>query len=205
MTISEWYDHTTYPSQGAAGSSAAARAEFAAIQDGLSAKLPDVTGNGLEIVRVNSAGTALEASGSYVPLIGRATAQFNATANATVTAVPGMTVNVVVGKTYDFVVMLFLADGAGGGNRFALSGTATVSSYSQVGTYFFYGSTVETTTNTPFGTDTGQTTIANYVEVRGAFVCASSGTFIVKFAQNVSNVTTNSVLVGSTLTVRDIT
>lgn len=205
MTIAEWYDHTSYPSQGASGSSSAARAEFEAIQNGISAKLPDLTGNELEIVRVNSSGTAMEASGSYAPQIGRATAQFDATSNTTVTAVPGMTVNVVAGKTYDFVVMLFLADGAGGGNRFALGGTATVSSYSQVGTYFFYGATIDTTTNTAFGTDTGRTAIANYVEVRGAFVCATSGTFLLKFAQNVSNATTNSVLVGSTLTVRNIT
>lgn len=59
MAASEWYDHTTYPSQGAAGSSSAARAEFEAIEAGLSAKLPDLAGNGGKVASINSAGTAM--------------------------------------------------------------------------------------------------------------------------------------------------
>lgn len=57
----DWYDHTTYPSQGAAGSSSAARAEFELIESNISNKLPVLTGNGSKIVAVNSAGSALEA------------------------------------------------------------------------------------------------------------------------------------------------
>ncbi|MES3041800.1 MAG: hypothetical protein V4730_11715 [Pseudomonadota bacterium] len=60
MAISDWYDHTTYPATSSTLSSSAARSEFDAIQDGISAKLPDLAGNGGEIVAVNAGATALE-------------------------------------------------------------------------------------------------------------------------------------------------
>lgn len=56
----EYYDHTTYPSNGAPGSSAALRAELDAIEAAFN-KLPTLTGNGSKILAVNSLGTALEA------------------------------------------------------------------------------------------------------------------------------------------------
>ncbi len=55
----EYYDHTTYPAIGAAGSSAAARAEFAAIEVGFD-KLPALATKATYFVRVNAGGTALE-------------------------------------------------------------------------------------------------------------------------------------------------
>lgn len=56
----DYYDHTTYPATGAAGSSSALRSELDSIEQGFD-KLPTVTGNGSKIVAVNSGGTALEA------------------------------------------------------------------------------------------------------------------------------------------------
>jgi hypothetical protein len=61
MAASEWYDHSTFPSTGAFGSSSAMRAELLRIENGISAKLPDLSGNGGEIIAVNAAATALEA------------------------------------------------------------------------------------------------------------------------------------------------
>jgi hypothetical protein len=61
LAVSDYYSHTSYPTTGAQGSSAAARAEFEAIENGISAKLPDLTGNGGELVAVNAGGTAMEA------------------------------------------------------------------------------------------------------------------------------------------------
>ena len=55
----EYYDHTTYPAIGAAGSSSAARAEFAAIEVGFD-KLPALATKATYFVRVNAGGTALE-------------------------------------------------------------------------------------------------------------------------------------------------
>ena len=57
----EYYDHTTFPTPGSPGSSAALRAELDLIEVGFN-KLPILTGNGGKFVAVNSAGTALEAS-----------------------------------------------------------------------------------------------------------------------------------------------
>jgi hypothetical protein len=61
MAVSEWYDHSTYPATGALGTSSALRSELDAIETGISAKLPDLSGNGSKIVAVNSGATALEA------------------------------------------------------------------------------------------------------------------------------------------------
>ncbi len=57
----QYYDHTTYPSQGSAGSSSAMRAELDLIEAGFG-KLPALSvGNASKIVAVDSGGTALEA------------------------------------------------------------------------------------------------------------------------------------------------
>ncbi len=60
MAGSEYYDHTSYPTTGAAGSSSALRAELDLIEAGFG-KLPDLSGNGGKLVRVNAGATALEA------------------------------------------------------------------------------------------------------------------------------------------------
>lgn len=58
--MTDWYNAGGVPGQGAPGNSLEMRTEFAAIASGISAKLPPLTGNNLEIVRVNAGGTALE-------------------------------------------------------------------------------------------------------------------------------------------------
>jgi hypothetical protein len=55
-----FYDHTTYPANGAQGTSSALRAELDAIEAGFD-KLPTLSGNGGKIVVVNAAASALEA------------------------------------------------------------------------------------------------------------------------------------------------
>lgn len=58
-----YYDHTTYPNPNAPGASAALRAELELISAGFD-KLPTLAGNAGKLVRVNAAGTALEAGGT---------------------------------------------------------------------------------------------------------------------------------------------
>jgi len=58
MAISDYYDSTGAPQQGAVGNSATIRAEFDAIESGF-AKLPDLAGNGDLPIFVNSAGNGL--------------------------------------------------------------------------------------------------------------------------------------------------
>ena len=57
---SEYYDHTTFPAQGSAATSAGMRAELDAVEAGFD-KLPALTGNGGKVVRINSGATAQEA------------------------------------------------------------------------------------------------------------------------------------------------
>lgn len=59
----DYYDHTTFPSPNAPGSSAALRAEFDLVEAGFN-KLPTLAGNGNKLIVVNSGGTALEATAS---------------------------------------------------------------------------------------------------------------------------------------------
>lgn len=61
MAVSDYYSHTTYPANGVLGSSSAMRSELELIETGISAKLPDLSGNGGKIVAVNSGASALEA------------------------------------------------------------------------------------------------------------------------------------------------
>jgi hypothetical protein len=59
-----YYDHTTYPSTGAPGSSASLRAELDAIEAGFN-KLPTMTGNTGKLIKVSEAGIDLEASSVF--------------------------------------------------------------------------------------------------------------------------------------------
>ena len=60
MAGSEYYDHTTYPSTGATGSSSAMRAELELIETAFG-KVVGLSGNGGKIVAVNAGATAQEA------------------------------------------------------------------------------------------------------------------------------------------------
>lgn len=59
--MSEYYTHTTYPAPGVAGASSAMRAELDAITTGFDL-LPAIAGKEHQVVKVNSAGSALESS-----------------------------------------------------------------------------------------------------------------------------------------------
>lgn len=71
MSSSEYYNHTTFPATGAAGSSSAMRSELYSIESGISAKLPDLAGNGGKIVVINVAATGMDelASGDLTEML----------------------------------------------------------------------------------------------------------------------------------------
>jgi hypothetical protein len=60
MSATEFYNHSTFPANGAQGSSSAMRSELELIEAGFG-KLPDLSGNGGKIVAINSGGTGMEA------------------------------------------------------------------------------------------------------------------------------------------------
>lgn len=71
--MTDYYDPTGSPASNSAGDSATIRAEFAAIQSGISDKLPPLTGNAGEVVVVNAGATGLESTASptlVAPLLG---------------------------------------------------------------------------------------------------------------------------------------
>lgn len=76
MSASEWYSHSSgTPATGAQGASAAMRAEFEAVKNDISAKLPDRAGNGGNIVQVKADASGLEAvaaTGTGSPVKGTA-------------------------------------------------------------------------------------------------------------------------------------
>ncbi len=67
--MSEYYDHTGFPSTGSAGLSASMRAELANIEAGF-AKLPTMAGNANKIVVVAGSGTSLTTTTSALTLSG---------------------------------------------------------------------------------------------------------------------------------------
>ena len=56
----EFYNHSSYPTQGSVASSASMRAELDAVAAGFD-KLPPLTGNGGKTLKVNASGTGIEA------------------------------------------------------------------------------------------------------------------------------------------------
>lgn len=69
MAAGFWYDHTTYPANGAAGSASAMRTELEAIQTGMD-KLADPTGNTNKAVIVNSGATGYTVTTGTLALAG---------------------------------------------------------------------------------------------------------------------------------------
>lgn len=80
LIAQDWYEASGAPTARSLLNSATLRTEFAAIETGIADKLPVLTGNGGQIVVVNSGGTALEASGSTIAGI-----SLSPSANETVT------------------------------------------------------------------------------------------------------------------------
>lgn len=201
-----YYDHTTFPSTGAAGSSSSMRSELDAIEAGFD-KLPTIAGNGLKIVGINSGETALVAvattgTGSVVlaasptlttPALGVATAT---TVNKVALTAPatGATVTIADGKT------------------FTLSNTLTFTGTDASSVAFGAGGTVAYTSNTlaAFAATTSAQ-LAGIISDEtgsGALVFGTSPTLVtptigVATATSVNKVSITAPATSATLTVAD--
>lgn len=153
----EFYNESGAPSTSSAGSSSAIRAEFALIAAGF-AKLPTMTGNGGEILAINSGGTSIESlattgTGSAVratsptlvtPTLGVASAtsinKVTLTAPAT-----GCTITLSDGKTLTVsnTLTLTATDGAtlaiGAGGTLGTGAYATIADYAPLASPTFTG------------------------------------------------------------------
>jgi hypothetical protein len=129
----------------------------------------------------------------------RTTAQFDKTSDTTLANVPGLTVNVEAGRTYTFhATLLVNCPAGGGGGKFAVAGTATATAVR----YDIWGLNNTTTVTlhgnaTALGTAVAAAVVLQLVYVEGYITVNAAGTLTIQFAQNTSNATASSVLIGS--------
>ncbi len=147
-----FYDHTTYPANGAQGSSAALRAELESIEDGFDL-MPTISGNGSKILAVNAAATALEAivttgTGSGVratsptlvtPALGVATAT---SINKVILTAPASscTFTLLDGKTFTVNNTLTLAGTDGSTLNIGAGGTLGTAAFADTSSFLTSGS-----------------------------------------------------------------
>jgi hypothetical protein len=146
------------------------------------------------------------------------TSQFNKTNDTTLQDIPmNRTLNVYAGKTYSVDGLLFLSSDfnyGGGGSKFAFSGTATMTSMLvwtkgdnydqnplQINVPAGQGARF-TAMNGVVGTSSGSGNV-NWI-FKGTITPATNGTITLQFAQYTSYSHTNSVLVGSFLSIQEL-
>lgn len=137
----------------------------------------------------------------------RVSSQFNVTSSAALANVPGLSVNVVAGRTYSFNTFLYTSSNASGGVQFAIAGTATATSIIYNALTFNAAVVSAQTRATALATSVGGVTnvVAAYTEINGTITVNAAGTLTVQFAQNASFATQSSMLVGSFMLLQDIT
>lgn len=129
----------------------------------------------------------------------RVSTQFDKTSDTTLANVTGLTATVVAGKFYRFEATLYTSSNVAGGVKAAIAGTATATAIVYEGITTDAGLSTQTRA-TALATAVGAVTAvtAGYIRITGTIQVNAAGTLTVQFAQNASNGTASSVLVGST-------
>lgn len=138
----------------------------------------------------------------------RVSTQFDKTSNTTLSAITGLSATLVAGKTYEFRIVLHVTAGASGGVKFDLNG-GSASATSLIANYILVDNSLNTNAitsrQTTLAGSAGNTGITSGIlNIYGTITVNAAGTFIPEFAQNVSNGTTSSVLVGSYMVITQI-
>jgi len=136
--------------------------------------------------------------------VSRCSAQVDVTSSTTLVNVPGMVTGVLLPGTYEVDINLITSAGASGGVKAALKwGTASMITSTALSVS---GLAAAAIANTTFTTSTDAASIVAattaYVGVRitGTIVVALPGTLQLQIAQNASDATPTSALVGSSMT-----
>ena len=135
----------------------------------------------------------------------RTAAQFDKTSSTALANVPGLSVSVTSGKTYYFTATLYTVSDSAGGVKAAIAGTATATTIIYEGQTTNSGTISGQTRVTSLGSAVGAVTsvTAGRIDISGTITANAGGTLTVQFAQNVSDGTPSSVLVGSTFNVME--
>ncbi len=188
MSSAEYYAHGTFPVTSSSLSSSVARSEFDAITSGISAKLPDLAGNGLKIVGVNAGATALTAVATTGT--GSVVLATNATlATPTLGVAAATSINKVAITAPATSATLAIADG----KTFTASNTVTLTAVD--------GSTLAIGAGGTLGT-AAYTASSAYVTAAAVIDAAHGGTGV---ANNVASTLTISGSFATTVTVTGIT
>jgi hypothetical protein len=136
----------------------------------------------------------------------KVTTQFDKTTDTVLANVPGLSVTLTAGRTYNVRVVLHVSPDATGGAKVALGGTATATTYRQE-IIFIRGdnNTIGISSGSPsLGTSLG-TAGGGYYEVTidATILVNAGGTITAQFAENASS-GTSSVLWGSYMLVHDL-
>jgi hypothetical protein len=151
---------------------------------------------GLAITGVLSATSFIAGYGTV-----RTTSGFTKTADTTLADVPGLTLNLISGQTYEIRMMLFVTN-TGGGYKLELTGTSTFSASFFAGGIFL--TAYESISSLTYGTATATATNGDgYIEIKGTAVCSGSGTLKVQFAQNSAS-GSSSIFAGSYIVAKQI-
>jgi hypothetical protein len=136
----------------------------------------------------------------------RTTADFDKTSDTAWNQVPGLSVNLISGKTYRFTVRLHCVANSSGGIKVQLNGSAGVGAM-VADIIFIYGTVINQKRITSMADDYGMNAAAPqpYIEINGLISCNASGSFYVQFAQHASFATKSTVKTGSTLFVDEVT
>lgn len=132
------------------------------------------------------------------------TTQFDKTSDTTLANVTGLSRNVQASTRYNFTATIYTSSNSAGGINLAIGGTATATNiiYDAIVTDAGVVQVPTNTRTTTLGNPVGQVTAvtAAKVVITGSILVNAAGTLTVQFAQNASNGTASSVLVGSSLT-----
>lgn len=136
------------------------------------------------------------------------TAQFDKTSSTTLSAITGLSANVLAGVTYVFELNVFTTSNVAGGIKVAIGGSSTATSIIYEGALFSGGVSTAPGTARASSMSTAVCDLtavtAGRCEVVGTMVVNAAGTLEPFFAQNASNGSASSVLIGSCWRVRRV-
>lgn len=148
---------------------------------------------------------------SGVTIATTAASQLTKTTDTVLQDIPGLTATVSAGRTYLLNATLFVDNGAGGA-AYGLGGTVRVSS-GKAQDIAFWAAVIIAQQRINIASGPIASQIDNYagganyhplIEISATFTTSTTGTVTIQFAQNTSNATPSSVLIGSSMTIREI-